>query len=60
MNYMDPHAFPDVTDPSDFLADSFRKLDGSVRCTICKDFYDGPVLLHCGHTFCSLVRSMAS
>ncbi|KAF8509562.1 hypothetical protein JB92DRAFT_2945591 [Gautieria morchelliformis] len=49
----------DVTDPSDFPTDSLRKLDSSLRCTICKDFYDGPVVLHCGHTFCSLcIRSI--
>lgn len=57
---MDLSAFPDVTDPSDFSTDNFRKLDSSLRCTICKDFYDGPVVLHCGHTFCSLVSSIAT
>ena len=52
---MDLSAFPDVTDPSDFPTDSLRKLDSSLRCPICKDLYDAPVVLHCGHTFCSLV-----
>jgi hypothetical protein len=45
----------DITDPSDFPVDHLKKLDSSLRCPICKDFFDGPVILHCGHTFCSLV-----
>jgi len=48
----------DVTDPSDFPVDDLRKLDNSLRCPICKDFYDGPIILHCGHTFCSLCIRM--
>lgn len=55
MKLMDFGAFDDVTDPSDFSTENLQKLDSSLRCTICKDFYDAPVMLHCGHTFCSLV-----
>ncbi|KZO95755.1 hypothetical protein CALVIDRAFT_564416 [Calocera viscosa TUFC12733] len=47
----------DVSDPSDF-PESFgilRTLDRTLRCPICKDLFNAPVLLGtCGHSFCSL------
>ncbi|KZT52460.1 hypothetical protein CALCODRAFT_487103 [Calocera cornea HHB12733] len=47
----------DVSDPSDF-PESFgvlRTLDRTLRCPICKDLFNAPVLLAtCGHSFCSL------
>ncbi|GJJ12250.1 hypothetical protein Clacol_006491 [Clathrus columnatus] len=52
---MDPHELADVTDPSDFPLEVLKKLDSTFRCTICKEFFEAPVLLtQCGHTFCSL------
>ena|ERR1700761_2377204 len=51
----------DITDPSDFkdASEFLATLDTSFRCSICKDFFDGPVLLNnCGHSFCSLVSDV--
>ncbi|TMW64865.1 hypothetical protein Poli38472_009032 [Pythium oligandrum] len=30
-----------------------RQLESTLRCLICGDFFHGPVLLPCSHTFCS-------
>ncbi|KAI0668511.1 hypothetical protein C8Q78DRAFT_1155695 [Trametes maxima] len=50
-------ASTDVSDPSDFPdtaeAPGLRVLDDALRCDICRDFYDAPVSLACGHSFCS-------
>ncbi|KAH9484088.1 Postreplication repair E3 ubiquitin-protein ligase rad18 [Psilocybe cubensis] len=47
----------DVPDPTDFppqaIAPGLRTLDGSFRCDICGELYDGPVTIACGHCFCS-------
>lgn len=51
----------DVQDPSDFpphhIAPGLRQLDDALRCSICRELYDAPVMLPCGHCFCSLVRT---
>ncbi|KAI6009383.1 hypothetical protein F5J12DRAFT_823205 [Pisolithus orientalis] len=44
----------DISDPTDFPTNELRQLDASLRCTICGEFYDAPVILACGHCFCSL------
>ncbi|KZV70607.1 hypothetical protein PENSPDRAFT_579153 [Peniophora sp. CONT] len=48
----------DIQDPTDFPADDnapgLRSLDAALRCKICSELYDAPVILPCGHTFCSL------
>ncbi|KAH7889980.1 hypothetical protein F5I97DRAFT_1849069 [Phlebopus sp. FC_14] len=44
----------DIHDPTDFPVTDLRQLDGSLRCTICSEFYDAPITLACGHCFCSL------
>ncbi|KAI0329846.1 hypothetical protein GY45DRAFT_1251963 [Cubamyces sp. BRFM 1775] len=52
----------DITDSTDFPdtshAPGLRPLDEALRCNICRDFYDAPVSLTCGHSFCSVcIRS---
>jgi len=50
----------DVQDPTDFppasTAPGLRALDSTLRCNICQELYEAPVVLTCGHCFCSLVR----
>ena len=50
----------DVQDPTDFppasIAPGLRALDSTLRCNICQELYEAPVVLTCGHCFCSLVR----
>ncbi len=50
----------DIQDPTDFPSSSttpgLRALDNALRCKICQELYEAPVLLTCGHCFCSLVR----
>lgn len=52
----------DVQDPTDFppssTAPGLRALDSALRCNICQELYEAPVVLTCGHCFCSLVRVM--
>ncbi|PCH38443.1 hypothetical protein WOLCODRAFT_161580 [Wolfiporia cocos MD-104 SS10] len=49
---------PDAHDPTDFppqdVAPGLRLLDDSLRCSVCRDFYDAPMSINCGHSFCSL------
>src|SRR6267142_846444 len=51
-----------VQDPTDFPPSStvpgLRALDSALRCNICQELYEAPVVLTCGHCFCSLVRVM--
>ena len=47
----------DVADPSDWLQSPIPKLapvESALRCQVCKDFYDTPMITSCSHTFCSL------
>lgn len=50
----------DVTDSTDFPDDAttpgLRSFDDALRCPVCRDFYDAPISLTCGHCFCSAVR----
>ena len=54
----------DITDSTDFPDNThtpgLRALDDALRCNICRDFYDAPVSLTCGHSFCSVVRKCES
>ncbi|EIW60821.1 E3 ubiquitin-protein ligase RAD18 [Trametes versicolor FP-101664 SS1] len=55
-------AIPEISDSTDFpdstTAPGLRTLDDALRCDICRDFYDAPVSLNCGHSFCSVcIRS---
>jgi len=47
----------DIPDSTDWLHTplaSFEPLEAALRCQVCKDFYDTPMLTTCSHTFCSL------
>ena len=44
----EPPAFPE-SQPN------LRRLDAAVVCQICKELYDAPVVIACGHSFCSKV-----
>ncbi|MCJ1249776.1 E3 ubiquitin-protein ligase rad18 [Trapelia coarctata] len=46
-----------VTDSSDWLATPLaplRSVEAALRCQVCKDFYNTPMITTCSHTFCSL------
>ena len=47
----------DVSDPSDWLdTPTFQlsSVEAALRCQVCKDFFDTPMITSCAHTFCSL------
>lgn len=47
----------DVTDSSDWLntpVAPLRSVEAALRCQVCKDFYNTPMITTCCHTFCSL------
>ena len=47
----------ELLDPSDWLQTSLPQLtplESGLRCQVCKDFYDTPMITSCSHTFCSL------
>lgn len=50
----------DVSDPSDFKSEFLQSLDASLRCAICKDIIEAPVMAPCSHSFCSLVWTLYS
>lgn len=46
-----------LSDPTDWLdtsLSSLAALESALRCQVCKDFYDTPMITSCSHTFCSL------
>ena len=46
-----------VADPSDWLNTSVSQLgpvEAALRCQVCKDFFNTPMITSCSHTFCSL------
>lgn len=46
-----------LADSSDWLntpVSSLGPVEGALRCQICKDFFDTPMMTSCSHTFCSL------
>lgn len=51
---MESFDLPDSTDWLDTPLSLLAPLESSLRCQICKDFYDTPVITSCSHTFCSL------
>ncbi|KAG8168226.1 hypothetical protein KVR01_003915 [Diaporthe batatas] len=55
----------DISDPTDWLGTplaSLMPLEQALRCHVCKDFYNSPMITSCCHTFCSLCirRALAS
>ncbi|EAW14522.1 E3 ubiquitin-protein ligase RAD18 [Aspergillus clavatus NRRL 1] len=50
------HTFdlPDSTDWLETPLSLLAPLESSLRCQVCKDFFDNPVITSCSHTFCSL------
>ena len=47
----------DVPDPSDWLCTPVSQLgplEAALRCQVCKDFFNTPMITSCAHTFCSL------
>ncbi|KAL2011292.1 hypothetical protein VTN00DRAFT_4010 [Thermoascus crustaceus] len=50
------HSFdiPDSTDWLDTPLSLIAPLESALRCQVCKDFFDNPVITSCSHTFCSL------
>lgn len=47
----------EVSDPTDWHntpLSSLTAIDASLRCQVCKDYFNTPVITSCSHTFCSL------
>jgi len=47
----------DVPDSTDWLRTKlpiFAPVEAAMRCQVCKDFFDTPMMTSCCHTFCSL------
>ncbi len=46
-----------LSDPTDWLqtpTPQLAHIEAALRCQICKDFYNTPMITSCSHTFCSL------
>ncbi|KAF2708758.1 RING/U-box [Pleomassaria siparia CBS 279.74] len=46
----------EISDSTDWHTTSlpkFEPLEAALRCEVCKEFYDNPVITSCSHTFCS-------
>ena len=48
------YELPDSTDWLSTRLPAFEALEASLRCEVCKEFYNNPVITPCTHTFCSL------
>lgn len=44
---------PDATDWLETPLKGFATVENALHCSICKDFYDTPMITSCCHTFCS-------
>ncbi|KAJ5227379.1 E3 ubiquitin-protein ligase rad18 [Penicillium citrinum] len=51
---MESFDVPDSTDWLETPLSLLAPLESSLRCQVCKDFFDNPVITSCSHTFCSL------
>jgi E3 ubiquitin-protein ligase RAD18 len=45
---------PDSTDWIKTSLPAFEPLEVALRCEVCKEFYNNPVITSCSHTFCSI------
>lgn len=45
---------PDSTDWLGTPLDGIKPIEQALRCHVCKDFYNSPMITSCNHTFCSL------
>ncbi|KAK2746443.1 E3 ubiquitin-protein ligase rad18 [Onygenales sp. PD_40] len=45
---------PDSTDWLNTPLSQLARVESALRCQVCKDFFDNPVITSCSHTFCSL------
>src|SRR5215469_15342374 len=54
MDTISDASLPDPTDWLNTSLPSFATLESALRCQVCKDFYDTPMITSCSHTFCSL------
>jgi E3 ubiquitin-protein ligase RAD18 len=45
---------PDSTDWIKTSLPAFEPLEAALRCEVCKEFYNNPVITSCNHTFCSI------
>lgn len=45
---------PDSTDWLNTRVSGVASVESALRCQVCKDFFDTPVITSCSHTFCSL------
>ena len=50
----DAFAVPDSTDWLSTPLTSLSAVEASMRCQVCKDFYQTPMITSCAHTFCSV------
>jgi E3 ubiquitin-protein ligase RAD18 len=48
------HQVSDSTDWLETPLSGLAPLDAGLRCLVCKDFYNTPMITSCSHTFCSL------
>ncbi|KAH8884866.1 DNA repair protein rad18 [Thozetella sp. PMI_491] len=57
----DPFDVPDSTDWLGTALAGLMPVEQTLRCHVCKDFFNSPMLTSCNHTFCSLCirRSLA-
>ncbi|KAI9893155.1 MAG: E3 ubiquitin-protein ligase rad18 [Vezdaea aestivalis] len=45
---------PDSTDWLETRLDPLSSIESELRCQVCKDFFDTPMITSCSHTFCAL------
>lgn len=51
---MNGEEIPDSTDWLNTSLPSLEPLEAALRCEVCREFFENPVITTCSHTFCSL------